>query len=245
MSPPSRRALWLRWIGANAVGEALGLCATFAAVALLMTQLSALRGTVAVLTSFLVAVLTGLLEATVVGSAQWWALRPWFPAIRRRAWWMATAIGALIAYVLGYMPSTLMDLGQQVDPAAAAQTTSEPPQWIVLLLAAGLGAVGGAVLSLAQWRVLRNHTARAGWWIPANMLAWLVGMPIIFAAIDLAQRESGLVQSMVLLGLSFLLTGAVVGAIHGAVLVALAGRTSDEHGATVVEWNRPPQARLR
>ena len=94
----------------------------------------------------------------------------------------------MAAYVLGYLPSTLMSLGEQSTQTPMA----EPPQWIVLLLAAGLGLVGGAVLSFAQWRVLRKAVARAGCWIPANMLAWMVGMPLIFWGIDAAQQADSL-----------------------------------------------------
>lgn len=112
-----------------------------------------------------------------------------------------------------------MSMGEQASQAPAV----EPPQWLVLLLAAGLGLVAGAVLSFAQWWVLRKHAARAGWWVPAHMLAWLVGMPIIFWGIDLAQAGRPLVQTAGLLAGCLLLTGAVVGAIHGTVLVALAG----------------------
>jgi hypothetical protein len=109
---------------------------------------------------------------------------PWFPAIARRAWWLATPIGALEAYVLGYRPSTSMSLGSD---ASQLQVT-EPPQWVVLLLAAGMGAVTRAVLSFAQWRALRNRVPRAGWWVLANVLAWAAGMPIRFWGIDAAQK---------------------------------------------------------
>jgi uncharacterized membrane protein len=147
-------------------------------------------------------------------------MHPWFPTITRRVWWLATLAGALVAYVLGYLPSTLMSLGEQ----AAESPAVEPPQWIVLLLAAGLGAVGGAVLSFAQWLAMRKKLERAGWWIPANMLAWLVGMPIVLWGIDAAQKGQPLFQSVLLLAGVLFLTGAVVGAIHGAFLIRLKER---------------------
>ena len=112
-----------------------------------------------------------------------------------------------------------MSLGEQTPQAPMA----EPPQWIVLLLAAGLGATAGAVLSFAQWLVLRKRVEHAGWWIPAYMLAWLAGMPIIFWGIDAAQKSQPPLQAVLLLAGVLFLTGAVVGAIHGAFLVKLAG----------------------
>lgn len=221
MSYASKRTLWLRWVAANAIGELLGLGATFAVIALVFSRLADQQGSGIILVLFLVAVASGAIEATLVGLAQWWAMSPWFPAITRRAWWLATLIGALVAYVLGYLPSTLMNLGQQASQAPA----TEPPQGIILLFAVGLGAIAGMVLSSAQWLAMRNKVARAGWWIPANMLAWMVGMPLIFWGIDAIQKGYPPLQSALLLAGVLLLTGAVIGAIHGAFLVRLAGQT--------------------
>ena len=211
--------LWLRWVAANALAEMLGLGGTFAVIVFFFTSLGERPGVGVVLLSFLVAVASGAIEATLVGLGQWWAMHPWFPSITRRAWWLATLAGALVAYVLGYLPSTLMSLGEQSTQAAAL----EPPQWVVLLLAAGLGLVGGAVLSFAQWLVLRKQVPGAGWWLPANMLAWLIGMPLIFWGIDAGQKGLPPGQALLLLVGVLLLTGAVVGAVHGAFLVRLAG----------------------
>ena len=219
----SRWDLWLRWVGANAVAELVGLGATFALLGLAFSSLGDGSGTSGVILSFLIAIATGAIEATVVGLAQRWAMRPWFPAITAPAWWRATLIGALVAYAFGYLPSTLMSLGEAVEAAPAA----EPPQWIVLLLAAAMGAVAGAVLSFAQWLELRRHVASAAAWIPANMLAWLAGMPIIFWSIDLAQRTHAPAQQLSVMAGALLLTGAVVGAIHGAFLVRLASITPE------------------
>ncbi len=213
----SKRTLWLRWLGANALGELAGLGLTLAVIAWVFSVTDDQVGTVAVLASFLVAVASGAIEATSVGLAQWWAMHPWLPSITRRTWWMATLIGALVAYVLGYLPATLMSLSQRTSQSQVA----EPAQGIVLLLACGLGAVAGAVLSFAQWMALRKKVPRAGWWIPANMLAWLVGMPIIFWGIDVAQRVQSAGQTVLLLAVSLLLAGAVVGSIHGLVLIRL------------------------
>jgi hypothetical protein len=222
MNITNGRILWRRWVAANALGELFGLGLTFAVGALLMTRLENQQGAGFILLSFVVAVASGVIEATIVGLAQWWAMHPWFPAISRPVWWLATLVGAEIAYVLGYLPSTLMSLGEQASSAPVA----EPPQWIVLLLAAGMGAVGGAVLSFAQWLALRRHAVHAGRWIPANMLAWLVGMPLIFWGIDAIQKLSSQLLTFLLFAGVLLLTGAVVGAIHGSFLVRIAAMNS-------------------
>ncbi len=66
----SENTLWVRWILANAWAELLGLGATFAAVAWLLPRLDS-RGITGFLVAFAAAVLSGSLEATVVGLAQW------------------------------------------------------------------------------------------------------------------------------------------------------------------------------
>jgi hypothetical protein len=217
MKPTSRQNLWLRWTASNAVGEMLGLGATFAVIALVFSRIADGKGIGIVVLSFLVAVASGAIEATLVGLAQWWAMHPWFPAVKRNAWWLGTLIGALAAYILGYLPSTLMSLGEQSAQAPSA----EPPRWITLLLAAGLGLAAGAVLSFAQWRVLRKAAAGAGWWIPANMLAWMAGMPIIFIGMDAAQKGQPFAVSILIIAGALLLMGAVVGGIEGLALIFL------------------------
>jgi hypothetical protein len=220
MNPNDKRTLWLRWVAANGFGEMFGLGLTFAVGALVISSLDDQGGVSVILLSFLVAVASGAIEATLVGLVQWWAMHPWFPMIARRSWWFATLVGALLAYVLGYLPSTLMSLGEQA--AQSLVPVAEPAQWIVLLLSAGLGAVGGAVLSFAQWLTMRKKVALASLWLPANMLAWMVGMPIIFWGIDTAQKLDGLAWLVLFIAGILLVTGLVVGAIHGAFLVRIA-----------------------
>jgi len=214
-----RNQLWTRWTLANAFSEMIGLGLTFAITGLFISSVGEGNTVAGILLSFAVAVLSGAVEATFVGLAQWWAMSPSFPSIGKFEWWRGTFIGALIAYVLGYLPSTIMSMG---EATASSAPMAEPAQWIVLLLAAGMGAVGGAVLSFAQWLVLRRKVQRAGLWIPANMLAWIFGMPVIFWGIDMAFKMSALWQSVLVMAGTLFVAGAVVGAIHGVFLVKLA-----------------------
>jgi len=214
----SKNQLWSRWVLANAFGEMFGLGLTFLITGLVFSKLDSQQTMTSILLTFIFAVASGAIEATLVGLTQWWAMHPWFSTIERFAWWRGTLIGALIAYVLGYLPSTLMSMG---ETSASSAPVAEPAQWIVLLLAAGLGAVGGAVLSFAQWLAMRGKIQRAGIWIPANMLAWTFGMPIIFWGIDLAFKLSAVWQAMLLMAVVLFAAGAVVGGIHGLFLVRL------------------------
>ena len=214
------KLLHYRWIGVNALGELFGLGLTLGAGFSIIASLD-VGGVGGILLVFGVAVFSGTIETVIVSLLQWWAMHPWFPAISRLRWFLGTLGGALTAYVLGYLPSTLMDLSQASAPVEQAPV-AEPPQWLVLLLAALLGAVAGAVLSFAQWLAMRGSVKGAKIWIPANMLAWLFGMPLIFFGMDIANRGQPLWQSLGIMAGVLLVTGAVVGAIHGAFLVRLA-----------------------
>lgn len=220
----SKASLWRRWVVANSIAEAVGLGLTLGLTGFLLSRLDAMPGETAVVLSLFSAVLSGAIEATIVGLGQWWAMAPWFPRIKRFAWWLATLVGALAAYVLGYLPSTIISMSQTITDAPA--TVAEPPQRVVLLMAAGLGLVAGAVLSFAQFLVLRGKVSNAGRWIPANMLAWAIGMPIIFGTIDQAIKLPEVWQTVSLMVLALLGVGAIVGGIHGAVLVTIAGTQS-------------------
>ena len=101
-----KNKLFQRWTLANALAELFGLGLTFVITGLVFSKLDSQQTITSILLSFVFAVLSGGVEATIVGLAQWWAMHPWFPGIGRFAWWRGTLIGALIAYVLGYLPST-------------------------------------------------------------------------------------------------------------------------------------------
>ena len=223
----SMAKLYRRWIAVNAFSELFGLGLTLGVGFTIIASFD-VGGVGGVLLAFAVAVLSGTIEAAIVGLTQWWAMHPWFPTISRLRWWLGTLGGALFAYVLGYLPSTLMDLSQATSTESTPMT--EPPQWLVLLLAALLGAVAGAVLSFAQWLAMRGKVKGARVWIPANMLAWAVGMPLIFWGIDIANRGQPLWQTLGMMAGVLALTGAVVGAIHGLFLVRLARENASHKG---------------
>lgn len=221
MSNETGFPLWLRWVAANALAELVGLGATFALDILILARVAATRSILASLLGIIVIAATGAVEGVVVGLLQWSVLRRPFPAIARRAWLLATVIGAMVAWFLGSLPSTLMDMGGQANGAPA----QEPPQALVLLLAAGMGLFLGVVLGYPQWRVLRQAVQGAWLWLPANSLAWALGMPAIFAAVDrayAAYASGSPVGAAVIMAAALALAGTLVGAVHGLALVKLA-----------------------
>jgi hypothetical protein len=220
----SRLDFYLRWIAANGAGEALGLGTTFALGVLIAPSLGGDASVAGVLAGAAAAVILGtLLEGVVVGAFQAGALRGPLPGLSRRAWIVATAIGAGAAWLLGMIPSTLMALAGHGETVAAGPPV-EPPMLMQLGLAALLGLVLGPVLALPQWRVLRPQVSHAGRWIWANALAWAAGMPVIFACMDLLPWESGGPRLYAGLVLVATVAGALVGSIHGRVLLGMLPR---------------------
>jgi hypothetical protein len=205
---------------ANSAAETVGLGAAFGIGSLLFPYLNA-PGILVALVTVAVAVLAGtIIEGTVVGTAQWLVLRRPLPAMRWRAWVMATALGAFVAWTLGMLPSTLMSAGSE----SGGSTSSEPRAAMVYGLAALMGLVAGTILGTPQWLVLRRHVRRAAIWIAANALAWVPGMVLAFVAADFI-FSAGIRMTTVVLAIATLVAiGAVVGAIHGLALVWLVRR---------------------
>lgn len=220
------RALWLRWVFANAMAELIGLGSTFAIGFGLFSGMAERPGVLpAILSAFLMTA-SGAIEGLVVGWLQWWAMRNAFSQIRRRLWIWATVLGALIAWFLGSMPMTITNLAGSGQEAAI----QEPEIWLVMVMAASMGLVAGVVLAYPQWRVLRQWVDKSWIWLPANGIAWAMGMPLVFLAVDLASSRASLGLGIAVMAGGLVLAGAVVGAIHGVALIRL---------ATQKEGNRP------
>jgi hypothetical protein len=162
-------------------------------------------------------VIATILEGDVVGLAQWLVLRRILMQITGRRWIGATALGALVAWVLGMLPSTVMSLQETTGNV-------EPPEFragTAIGLAFVMGLALGPILAFFQWLVLRQHLPCAGWWIPANAVAWAFGMMLIFAGAGTISAEASPLTIAGVLAVTCLLAGTVVGAIHGLVLIWL------------------------
>lgn len=214
----SNAGFWLRWVAANAVGELLGLGPAAAVGILLARVLVETGGIVAALASLLLFTLLGALEGAIVGLAQRMVLHRRLPGVTRRSWVAATAAGAAAAWFLGMLPATAMSLLQD----AHAGSPEADGAW-GLAMAAGMGLALGMVLATPQWLVLRRFVDRAGWWLPANAVAWAVAMPLVFLASGLPLPQDGLVPLLAAVLAVIAGAGALVGAIHGAVLVRITG----------------------
>ncbi len=213
---PGHNGLLGRWVVANATGELVGLGGVgLVAAALVPVVQRHLPGNAArPLGTAVVMVVLGAFEGTVVGLAQARALRG--TDIEARAWVRATILGAMLAWALGMVPSTVMALHTGPVPPGAG-----PPPWVRGLLAAALGLVAGPVLAAFQLPVLQGHARRPWRWLLANALGWAVGMPLVFAAVrNLALHGAG-PSSVVRSASGLALAGAAVGWVEGVFLVRL------------------------
>lgn len=106
-------------------------------------------------------------------------------------------------------------------PAAAG----EPPAWLSgpmqYVLAASMGLVLGPILGIPQMFVLRRFAPRASRWVLANALAWAVGMPVVFFGAGAVPNEMSVAVAIMIVGLTCLAAGLIVGAVHGLFLIRL------------------------
>ena len=214
-SAPWQWRIWWQWVLANAISETVGLGATLLIGAFLLVQA---QPTIGAIPAAALGVLAGtLIEGSIVGTAQWLVLRRPIPRMRWRVWVLATALGACVAWTLGMIPSTLLFSGTDTGTAAPGQMSD----LVIYALAAGLGLVAGSILGAPQWLALRPHLPKAGWWVLANALAWMLGMVVVFVGTSFIPAQ-GMTWPVVLVLLLFMVAaGALVGAVHGLVLIWL------------------------
>lgn len=91
----------------------------------------------------------------VLGLFQW----PVLYGVLRAAWWwiVASVLGWAVGFPLGVFAAQQLGL---VEAGFGVVT----------------GTVTGACVGLAQWLVLRRQVTQAGWWLPATIFAWGVGL---------------------------------------------------------------------
>ena len=196
------------------MGSLLGL-APVAFVAILLVRVFSEGGGAEALIWLGLFTLLGAFEGAVVGLAQWLVLRQRLPGLTRRSWVWATIIGAVATWFLGMLPGTIMSvIGNDGGDLPDLDGTE------ALVMETALAIMLGAILAIPQWWVLRRHVGMAGWWLPANALAWAVAMPLIILAAGLPLPNS-LFPLLAIAAAMIVGVGAVTGAIHGAVLVRL------------------------
>jgi hypothetical protein len=150
---------------------------------------------------------SGIIEGAILGYAQATVLRRGYPALSRRGWTAATMILAFIGWVLGSAPSIFTAVN------GGTSVSIEPSITQVMLFAALFGLAVGAAFGGAQWLVLRRAARRAYLWVPANMVAWMVALPVIYAAASHGSGVPGVLEVAVRGSAGGLAAGLLLGAI--------------------------------
>jgi hypothetical protein len=110
---------------------------------------------------------TGVIHGAEFGIAQWLILRRHGHKV---GWWVGASI---VGFMIGF-PLTKTLFGALSSG---------------LIVAGGAGGVVGAIVGALQWLVLRGRVGRAGWWVLASTLAWMVsavlgGVGALAAGVD-------------------------------------------------------------
>lgn len=195
---PARRrsSLWWTWFGTVTLAELVGFCVP------LVVGAGTVDAAPWVATPALL--VAGAVEGAVLGAGQARVLRRAVPELAVGDWVAATAGAAAFCYALGLLPSLAADVWATWSPAVLAVVTGV------------LGLALLAAMGTAQWWVLRRHVPRAGLWIPATALAWLVGLGA-FVAIATPLWAPG--QPTVLI----LVIGVAAAVVMAAAVAAITG----------------------
>jgi hypothetical protein len=162
------RILYLGWVAVTATSLPIGFIVSFIITFLIMQVIG---NTIQVgdLTAPTEDVIMGYYLVPIlglsIGCLQWFVLRRYLP---RMGWWiLATCLGMLLALEISDpLRSLITSLEIEID--------SDYWDFILTMILIG-GSIG-----LLQWFVLRKHVTRASWWIPANVIGWILSFGAVF-----------------------------------------------------------------
>jgi hypothetical protein len=166
---------WVIWV---TLGLALGFI--FPSVATLWAVADGRDAT----GQFMFAVIGGAIQGGVLGFAQAFALRKTVAALSMRRWIGITASGALIAWIVGMIPGSFLNL------------EAGTPASIGILVVFAIVAV--LVMPVAQWFILRGtklgKIGRVWRWIPITALAWTAGIGWLLLASTQVKPDTDLMN---------------------------------------------------
>jgi hypothetical protein len=196
-APPG---LLRRWATATFLGETLG----FAVPGIVGAGAYAAGLPDAAFVMLLVC--AGTAEGAVLGFAQTVGMARELPVVPRRDWVRATAGAAAVAWAFG---------------ATAGVFSERMPLAAMIALWGVAGTVILLSIGTAQWLVLRRYVSNAGWWVPANAGAWLLGVGVVFAASSILTEDTQAAVIGLVAVLSGVAMAAIVAVVTGATLVWL------------------------
>jgi hypothetical protein len=77
--------------------------------------------------------------------------------------------------------------------------------------------VGGVLVAVVQWRLLRPHLGKAGWWIPASIIGWAGAGGTVLFNDRMLPRIPGILGALIYVAI-ILGGGVILGAATGVVL---------------------------
>jgi hypothetical protein len=179
-------SFWIWWTGLTIIG---GLAGNYIADMLGLGMLSWPTDT-GILFSMLGSGVFGL----CVSAAQWILLRRMFP---KTAWWLvAGTFGRAFGMLIGSM--TIVIISNKFNLQAGS--------WSSILYL----TVRGAVLGTSQWLIIKQWRTKAGWWVLANAIGWMLGSTLL----DLFIPPTAIAPI-----LGDLIAVAIPGAVTGAIMV--------------------------
>jgi hypothetical protein len=184
---------WFQWVFACTLGPVLGSIVGFIIGSIISEDIIGSS----VLGEIFAYFMLGAVLGYVVGLMQWFVLRQ---QISRAGWWaLASAAGLAVVISAGIVVAALTNYSVGLDNFSVLL------RWVVVM------ALGGAVIGMLQWLILRGQVSRAGWWMLASTVGWGLSMAV-----------AGVFE-FVAVGLFFglLVGGVVLGAVTGGALVWL------------------------
>lgn len=197
------RDIWLWWVAYTTLGYFILGAVTIAVIRFMPGGL----------------LLGAILGMGVVGFMQWFVLRRYLPAMRGLGWTLATVLGQLVGMILAFIVAVLLGPRLYLTFASSVETIGGPIAQSVNAFVNG--AVLGTIIGFAQWLILRRYLQAAGWWVSATAVA--MALSSVVSALWLPGIGSG---GLVALPLTMSITGVIVGAFTGIILVGLLRRSA-------------------
>lgn len=198
-----------RWLWATTVGWFAGFLLGFVAASLAGPLVG-----IGPLQSVLAYFVLGVSLGSMVGLMQLRALRERLS--KTGSWVMSSAAGLGVAGGAGYGAAVLaFGYSEGLEGLGSVAAVFG---WTLAV------AFGGAVTGVLQWRVLRRHVSRAGWWVSASSLGWGLSMAVAGTVMAVGSRavvDPPMIYVATLFVGGLLAGGTVLGAVTGAAVVWL------------------------
>jgi hypothetical protein len=204
------------WVVACAAAEAIGMTAASGA-ARSATALTDHGLTHATAWGLLVIVAGGLVEGSALGWLQARALGGLLGRTGSRHWVFVTVLVAGLGWAAASLPSVLAGDG------TGDEAGGQPPLLLVLLGAAALGAVMGALLGAAQASTLRQRVRHPWRWVTGSTAGWTVAMPVIFLGATAVPASWPWWLVVPVGAVTGLVAGSALGVVSGPFLDTLDG----------------------